>query len=137
MGAFTPAEVAYSRSRRLGRLATAGANSQPHVVPVGFRSNAKEDTIDVGGHNVAQSKKYRAAPGNPRVAFVVDEIVSAEPWRVRMIDIRGEAEILPTGGNSGLAVSGFADPPIRIIPRRIAGLGIDGDDWTLDARSVP
>jgi nitroimidazol reductase NimA-like FMN-containing flavoprotein (pyridoxamine 5'-phosphate oxidase superfamily) len=34
---FTDLEIDYFRSRRLGRLATVGPDSQPHVVPVGFR----------------------------------------------------------------------------------------------------
>ena len=39
MSAFTPAEIAYLQSQRLGRLATIGLDGQPHVVPVAFRYN--------------------------------------------------------------------------------------------------
>ena len=37
MSAFSPAELAYlTGERRLGRLATVGADGMPHVVPVGW-----------------------------------------------------------------------------------------------------
>src|SRR5205809_6736659 len=88
---FTPAEIAYLQSQRLGRLATVGPDGQPHVVPVGFRYNPELDTIDVGGHGFAKRKKFRDVSRNPRVAFVVDDVPSVDPWRARGIGIRGEA----------------------------------------------
>jgi pyridoxamine 5'-phosphate oxidase family protein len=57
--AFTPAEIAYLQSQRLGRLATVGPDGQPHVVPVGFHYNPELDTIDIGGHDFAKRKKFR------------------------------------------------------------------------------
>ena len=45
MSAFTASEIRYLISQRLGRLATVGADGQPHVVPVGFRYNPDEDAI--------------------------------------------------------------------------------------------
>jgi hypothetical protein len=50
----------------LGRLATTGRDGQPHVVPVAFRYNPDEDTIDIGGHGFAQRKKFRDVQQNPR-----------------------------------------------------------------------
>jgi hypothetical protein len=50
MSVFTPREIAYLHSQVLGRLATTGRDGQPHVVPVAFRYNPDEDTIDIGGH---------------------------------------------------------------------------------------
>src|SRR6516165_7056912 len=95
---FTAEEIAYLQSQRLGRLATVGPDGQPHVVPVGFRYNAELDTIDIGGHDFAKRKKYRDVQYNPRVAFVVDDLASTSPWRPRMIEIRGTAEVLGAGG---------------------------------------
>src|SRR5215472_4745426 len=69
MSAFTDAELAYLQSQRLGRIATS-SNGQPHVVPLAFRYNPETDTIDVGGHDFAQRKKYRDVQANPRVAIV-------------------------------------------------------------------
>jgi len=134
MSAFTPSELAYLQSQRLGRIATA-ANGQPHVVPVSFRYNAAEDAIEIGGHGgFARRKKYRDVQQNPRVAFVVDDIVSFQPWKVRGIEIRGEVEILPTGGSTILP---HADPEMfRLRPRRIVSWGIDGEMTQQNARSV-
>ena len=50
MSVFTPAGITYLQSQRLARVATTGPGGQPHEVPVSFRYNAEEDTIDVGGH---------------------------------------------------------------------------------------
>ena len=126
MSVFTSAEIAYLRGQCLGRLATVGPDGQPHVVPVTFRYNPDLDTIDVGGHGFAGSKKYRDARRNPRVAFVVDDVPSTNPWRARGIEVRGEAKVLATGGKEIMA--GFADEMLRIRPRRIVGWGIEGDD---------
>jgi pyridoxamine 5'-phosphate oxidase family protein len=98
MSVFSAAEITYLESQRLARLATAGRDCQPHVVPLAFRYNPETDTIDVGGHNFAQRKKYRDVQQNRRVAIVIDDLASIDPRRPRMIEIRGEAEILPTGG---------------------------------------
>ena len=69
----------------LGRLATTGRDGQPHVVPVAFRYNPDEDTIDIGGHGFAQRKKFRDVQQNPRAAFVVDDLASISPWQPRML----------------------------------------------------
>jgi pyridoxamine 5'-phosphate oxidase family protein len=102
MSVFTASEIRYlTDHQRLGRLATVGADGQPHVVPVGFRYNPDEDAIEIGGHSgFARRKKYRDVSHNPRVAFVVDDVVSVDPWRVRGIEIRGHAEVLATGGEA-------------------------------------
>ncbi len=134
MSAFTDAEVAYLQGQRLGRLATVSPAGQPHVVPVAFRYNADQDTIDIGGHGFARRKKYRNVQANPRVAFVVDDLASVDPWRPRMIEIRGEAEILSEGGQT---IQPFFDPEMfRIRPRRIASAGINEDGPAPTARSV-
>src|SRR6266496_4753668 len=81
MSVFTTAEITYLNSQRLGRLATVGPDNQPHVVPVGFRYNPDEDALEIGGHGgFANRKKYRDVLHNPRIAFVVDDVVSVNPW---------------------------------------------------------
>jgi pyridoxamine 5'-phosphate oxidase family protein len=132
---FTPEEIAYLQSQRLGRLATVGQDGQPHVVPVGFRYNAELDTIDIGGHDFAKRKKYRDVQRNPRVAFVVDDLASVSPWRPRMIEIRGTAEVLGSGGEQ--VIPRFDTEMFRIRPRRIVSIGIeDGENIGWNARSV-
>ena len=122
MSAFTPSEIDYLNSQMLGRLATVGLDGQPHVVPVGFRYNPQEDTIDIGGHDFARRKKFRDVQQKPRVAFVVDDVESVNPWKVRGIEIRGEAVILL----AGKAIRPNFDPEmIRIRPEHVVSWGID------------
>jgi pyridoxamine 5'-phosphate oxidase family protein len=135
MSVFSAAEIDYLRSQRLGRIATAGRDCQPHVVPLAFRYNPETDTIDVGGHGFAQRKKYRDVQSNRRVAIVVDDLASTDPWRPRMIEVRGAAEILPTGGEA--IGRGFDPPMFRIWPKRIISIGIEGEGpFGINARSV-
>ena len=135
MSVFSPSEIAYLESQRLARLATAGRDGQPHVVPVAFRYNPETDTVDVGGHDFAKRKKYRDVQQNPRVAFVVDDVVSLQPWTVRGIEIRGEVEILPTGGTA--IVPNFDPEMFRLRPRRVISWGVDGPMFQQNARSMP
>jgi pyridoxamine 5'-phosphate oxidase family protein len=122
MAVFTEAEIAYLATQRLGRLATVSKDGSPHVVPVTFRYNPDEDTIDIGGHNFAKRKKYRDAQRDGRVAFVVDDVLP--PWSPRMIEIRGRADVLARGGKTINA--DFDDEMFRIHPVRILSFGIDG-----------
>jgi pyridoxamine 5'-phosphate oxidase family protein len=81
MSVFTENEIEYMKEQRLGRLATVDAEGRPHVVPVGFRYNAERDAVDIGGHNLAGSKKFRDAGRTGKAAFVVDDVLP--PWRAR------------------------------------------------------
>ena len=85
---LSTAQIDYLASQRLGRLATAGADHKPHVVPVSFRYNAELGTVDIGGHRVANTKKYRDVQANGWAAIVVDDLVSVNPWRARFLEIR-------------------------------------------------
>jgi pyridoxamine 5'-phosphate oxidase family protein len=82
MSVFTPAEIEYLRNQTLGRLATVGPDGQPHMVPLTFSFNAEEDTIDVGGSNFGAIKKWRDAQHNPKVTFLVDDVLR-DPRRHR------------------------------------------------------
>lgn len=135
MSHFTDAEIAYLQSQRLGRIATAGPDGHPHVVPVGFRYNPETDTIDIGGHDFANRKKYRDVQHNPWVAFVVDDLASTNPWRPRMLEIRGTAEVLGSGGEQ--VIPGFDREMFRIHPHRIVSIGIEsGENFGWRARSI-
>lgn len=134
MSRFTPEEIAYLQSQLLGRLATVGANGDPHVVPVGFRYNPELDTIDIGGHGIAQSKKFRDVARSGRAAFVVDDLVSTDPWTPRMLTVRGRAETLAVGGQEVRPF--FAPELIRLFPERIVSFGINAAGIAADARSV-
>jgi len=117
MSVFSGTELAYLRGeRRLGRVATIGADGTPHVVPVGVSHNAGLDTIDVGGHGLERTKKFRDVRRTGRAAVVVDDLVSVTPWRPRGIEVRGRAEAI--GGPGAV---------IRIHPERVVSWGLDGD----------
>jgi pyridoxamine 5'-phosphate oxidase family protein len=120
---FTPAQIGYLSSQRLGRLATAGLNGRPHVVPSSFRYNPDVGTIDMGGHHVATTKRYRDVQANGWAAFVVDDLLSTDPWAPRMLEIRGRAEAVATGGG-GLG-PGFGDAFIRLHPQKITSFGLE------------
>ena len=98
MSVFTEAELAYLAGQLLGRLATVGESGGPHVVPVGFRHNPELDTIDIGGHGIARTKKYRDVARDGRVAFVVADLASTAPWRARGAEVRGAAVGLQAAG---------------------------------------
>lgn len=122
MSAFTPEEIAYLTEQGLGRLATVGSDGQPHAVPVGYRYNPARDTIDIGGHDLPRTKKYRDVLANPAVAFVVDDVLP--PWRPRQVEIRGRAAVVGAG-DAAL---------IRITPTRIVARGLDGTPATHSRR---
>src|SRR5207244_9459438 len=69
----------------------------------------------IGGHAFATRKKYRDVLANPRVAFVVDDLTSVNPWRPRGIEVRGRAEVLNKGGEA--LGPGFDSQMFRVRPR--------------------
>lgn len=121
MSRFTPKEIEYLQSQRLARLATIGTNGDLHVVPLGFRYNPEHDTIDLGGHNFASSKKYRDALRYGRVALVVDDVLP--PWQPRFVEVRGTVESIGGGGKDINA--GFDSEMLRITPTYIVSIGIN------------
>jgi pyridoxamine 5'-phosphate oxidase family protein len=117
MSAFTDSELEYLLgARRVGRVATVGADRTPHVVPVGWSYNPEYDSIDIRGHDFARTKKYRDVARTGRAAIVVDDLGSTNPWRPRGVEVRGRAE----------ALAG-ARPLIRIHPDRIVSWGLESE----------
>lgn len=121
MSVFTKNELEYIGEQRLGRLATVDVDGNPHVVPVGFRYNPETDTIEIGGHDLIQTKKWRDAGNHPRVAFVVDDVLP--PWQPRSIEVLADAELLESGGER--FARGLHPQIIRLHPVKIIAWGID------------
>lgn len=120
MSLFSEKELGYLADRRLGRLATIDADGLPHVVPLGWGYNPVLDTIDIGGRDLARTKKFRNVKTNPRVALVIDDVLP--PWRPRCVMVRGEAEALEEAASADGEPLG---PIIRIHPRQVISWGLD------------
>src|SRR5215472_12776252 len=138
MATFSDKEFDYLKGQRLARLATADAESAPHVVPVGFRLSDDGAAIEVGGRNFAKSKKYRDLKVNPRVAIVIDDLASVDPWTPRGLEVRGAAELHDSGGGERFG-PGWDEVWVRIVPQRVISWGIEAPPFTegsASARSV-
>ena len=118
---FTAAETAYLQSQRLGRMATAQPDGTLQASPVGFELNVEEGTIDVHGFGMSTSRKFHNVEDNGRVAFVVDDVPSLDPFQARCLEIRGWAEAIRTAGTE-MRSDGAV---IRIHPKRIISFGIN------------
>src|SRR6476620_7529648 len=116
---FKPHEIEYLNAADLGRLATVAPDGTPQNSPVGFPYNAELGTIDIAGYHMSRSRKFRNIKANNAVAFVVDDIASRDPGRVRCLEIRGTAA--PRDPNGDALDSAI----IRITPRRIISYGTD------------
>jgi pyridoxamine 5'-phosphate oxidase family protein len=108
---------------QFGRLATLGKQGDLQVLPVAFRYYPDQDAIDIGGHNLVHTKKYRDALRHGRVAFVVDDLLP--PWQPRLIEVRGAVTALPEGWHAINA--NFAPAILRITPTYIVSMGIADD----------
>ena len=130
---FTPAEREYLHAQRLARLATVDRHGAPQNNPVGFFLDDDTGDLLVGGFDLAHTRKFRNARGNPAVALVVDDLVSVSPWTVRGIEVRGVADALED-----------VDPPrrgmsravLRIHPAWVGSWGIEPSSSGLQVRGA-
>jgi pyridoxamine 5'-phosphate oxidase family protein len=118
---FTPAELDYLNGQRLGRLATVDADGAPQNNPVGFTVDSA-GRIVVGGLDLARTRKFRNVVESEKVAFVVDDLASVDPWVVRGVEIRGIAEAIE---GVDPPAQGMSRAVIRITPRWIASWGLE------------
>jgi pyridoxamine 5'-phosphate oxidase family protein len=140
MSAFTDTEIEFLNSQRLGRLATVGADGMPHVVPVAVFYDPEAEALVIGANAefgegiMAKSKKFRDARRRPKAAVVFD---APSP---RILEVRGDAETHLDGGEDvGRRLGApfrFCQEWIRIRPRRIVAMGIDGGAFESSARDV-
>ena len=90
---FTEEEKAYLGSQRLARLATVSADGQPDVAPVRFEFDGSD--FYVAGLDLPSTRKYlNVAGGNSKVALVVDDLVSTDPFVPRFVRVYGTASIV-------------------------------------------
>ncbi|HEY2764329.1 MAG TPA: PPOX class F420-dependent oxidoreductase [Pseudonocardiaceae bacterium] len=129
---LTSEERDYLASQPLGRLATRRPDGSLQNNPVGFRYNEETGTIDIGGLALGATRKFHNVAANGVVALVVDDLVSRNPWTVRGVEIRGDAEALV----DQQPMSGHTSPEIiRIHPRRVISWGI-GTEPGMHGRDV-
>jgi pyridoxamine 5'-phosphate oxidase family protein len=117
MANFSRAQVEYLKSQRLGRLATLRPDGSLQNNPVGFTFDEATGTFEIAGFNMGESRKYKNVVANGQVAFVVDDLKTVDPWKPRMVEVRGTAEPIAND-----------DPRkarIRIHPKRVISFGIE------------
>ena len=120
--ALTEAERAYLTTQRLGRLATLAPDGTLQNSAVGVHYNDELGTIEVYGRDLGNSRKFTNVEATGEVSFIVDDIASLDPWKVRGIEIRGRAEAL----RDQTPPSPYFSPEIiRIHPRKIFSWGIE------------
>ena len=128
---FSEMEIEYLRSQRLARIATATMPlvekdegvTQPDVVPVGFDFDG--DYFYVGGMNLMKSTKYKNVLKNNKVALVIDDLKSVDPWDPRGMKIYGTADIVTRQGGYMNSTSHPNPQYIIITPTKKWSWGID------------
>ncbi|MFB4283284.1 PPOX class F420-dependent oxidoreductase [Nonomuraea sp. MTCD27] len=133
---FTDEEIAYLRSQPLARVATLSGDGQPDVVPLAFEFDGTHFWIGGAGEQVLATRKFRnIGAGNVKVALVVDDMVSFDPFIARGVRVYGVAE-------SPVERVGLVGPGVyaRVTPTvswswNMAGEPV-GDDWYETRRAV-
>jgi pyridoxamine 5'-phosphate oxidase family protein len=119
---FSKPEIEYIKSQRLARIATVDKNCHPDVVPVGFEFDGTH--FWVGSHSQEiffATKKYRNVKGgNGKVALVIDDLKTVQPWHPRCVKVYGTAEVMDHQGIFG------PGKYLRITPHVSWSLGIEG-----------
>ena len=130
---FTPAELDYLASQRLGRLATVAADGSLYNNPVTFFVDPDHGWVDIGGIMMDRTQKYRNIQTNSTVSLVIDDLKSLDPWQVRGMEIRGQAEAVVLA----VPLKPHQRPQIiRIRPGRILTWGVEEGPMRMLARSV-
>jgi pyridoxamine 5'-phosphate oxidase family protein len=124
---FSAEELAYLKSQPLARLATVATDGQPDAVPVGFEFDGTY--VYVGGRDPARTRKFtNVRDGNTKVALVVDDLMSTDPWTPRFLRIYGDAELIERQGRFGSGTY------MRITPRVSWSYNLDGQPFTHDTK---
>jgi pyridoxamine 5'-phosphate oxidase family protein len=127
-------EQRFLARQQRGHLTTIGPDGWPQVKPLGFTWNAGLGTIDIAGFGMAGSAKYRNVAGNPKVAFVVDEVTEENKMEgTHFLEFRGLAEQVTDPATA----DGHLDPElIRIRPVRVIAWNIGPDGPVFQARNL-
>jgi pyridoxamine 5'-phosphate oxidase family protein len=117
---FSAQERAWLASQRLGRLATVSPDGVVGNAPVTYFVRA-DDTIDIGGMRMGETKKFKNVQQGSRVAFVVDIVDTSEGWHPIYLEIRGTAEALADVEPPG---QGFSREVVKIHPEWVKSFNL-------------
>lgn len=126
---FSQNEIEYLKSQRIARIATVSVSSednrsiQPDVVPVGFDFDGEH--FYVSGINILKSTKYKNILKNNKVAVVIDDLKTVDPWDPRGIRIYGVADTVTRQGGYMDQTGHSEHRYIRIRPSKKWSWGID------------
>ena len=125
---FSEMESHYLKSQRLARIATVGSSEekgaiQPDVVAVGFDFDGQY--FYVGGMNLVKSTKHKNVQKNNKVAIIIDDLKTADPWDPRGVRIYGTADIVTRQGGYMDRTGHSDDQYIRITPYKKWSWGIE------------
>lgn len=122
-------------------------------------SGSRDDgaAIDVGGHDVANSKKWRDPEATSRAAIVIDDLETIDPWTARGIEVRASPncalqamiKVRSSGLASGMdpdrsrerdpagVSKGTRSPPLYGVGRELSGHDRVGNTPTRDSCRPP
>jgi pyridoxamine 5'-phosphate oxidase family protein len=123
---FSEKEIQYLKSQHLARISTVSPDDlQPDVSPVGFDFDG--EYFYVGGMNLLKTRKYRNVLKNSKLALVIDDLETVDPWAPRGIRIYGTADIVTRQGGYMDRAHPSSPPPsyIRVKPTKKWSWAID------------
>ena len=122
---FSDDEIAFMKSQPLARIATVDDDGQPDVVPVGFEFDGNH--INIGGFQPAKTRRHHnVLAGNHKVALVIDDLASTQPWSPRFLRVYGTAEVM--GGD---------EPYLQVTPEVSWSWNLGGAPLKRDESFVP
>ena len=133
---FTREELDYLRSQPLARLATVGPGQQPDVVTVACEYDGSMFWVGGVGASVLATRKFRnVAAGASKVALVIDDMASFDPFVARCLRVYGDAD-------GPIERVGMVGPGsfLRIVPRNSWSWNMAGEpageSWYEPRRTV-
>ena len=88
------------------------------MVPVGYQFDGTH--FYIGGYGPTNTRRARnGRAGNHKVAFVIDDLVSVDPWTPRYLRVYGDAELVERMGQEVL----------KITPRTSWSMNLSGE-WS-------
>lgn len=126
---FSDKEIDYLKSQKLARIATVSKGLQPDVASVGYELEG--DKFVIPSLDMERTLKYKNIKnGNLKVALVIDDLESVNPWKPRGIKVYGTAEIVERKGRFDKGLY------IEITPRKVWSWGIQRPLFAGDRKAV-